>query len=412
MGGKRNKSVKPGKPPKIKSPVLSNAPPPPLQSPSRETSPPPLAVETATVEGGEVKPVEGVEDAAVEGTEDKPEVTELKTTPSNVVENKPPKTLAPTLLTLSQKWSQKSQDLKTSVNLLITAITASQKATSVKKLETLAKELIVLREELTEAEGSNDLRDIIPIRISMIESLKEVKEVLDGFFARDGGKEDGTEEEKAVIVKGKTKIEEEKADTEKDAADIENEKAEIGKKIAVIEKKENDIEKEPAGVEGKTTDTKKENAAREKKEATSEEEEAALEKKETGFKKEEAALEEQIAAIDKEPANLLKEEDARNKEGTVLDNEKTDIEKEKAPSGKGPSHEVPITAQFRLPDFLAVPAATHFFSSGQPWKAKQQHITGSRGLNAEYLPTYSAGIDQRSATNITPSSTPHLESPR
>ncbi|KAF3319651.1 hypothetical protein TWF173_000264 [Orbilia oligospora] len=426
------------KPAKGKPPVLSTEAQPSI---SRGSSPPPLLVEESKDKSSDVtenKSAEVIEDKPSGDTEDKQtkttdikpnesvkdtplqniptpssKITETKT--SKVTELIPPKPLGqtkpscPTLESLSQKWDQKSQELKTAVDLLLTASTYGQKEASRKQLTTLAKEFITLREELAEAEESNNVGDIIPIRVSMIESLKDARKVLEDFFSKEEVEVKEVEvkevevkevevkevevkevEVKEVEVEEKRVVEIEMASTAEEKTAMETEKTVLKEENIAVEKVEDAVlmcdEKVGAKEEAATFDEKEAAAEKgllnfETEEVTSEAEKIAAVEEKTPVEAERIATEEEKNAIetpiiapeeekvtieqekiriDKESVIPQKQEDELTKKGAASEKESADTKEGAVALDKDTKHEGPITGQFRIADFLVVPVAAHF----------------------------------------------------
>ncbi|KAK6499339.1 hypothetical protein TWF506_003967 [Arthrobotrys conoides] len=415
-GAAKNKS----KPPKGKLPTfLNNAPSP---SHSRESSPPPAqpveesentqpeiagnkppeVTENKPTETTDTKPIDSTKDLntkSIDSTKKSnakpiesfentppqvistpaPNITETK--PPKITENKPPKLTSPTppkpanpskptpaLQALSQKWDQKSQELTTAINLLITTPNREQKDAIKNQLEILAKEFIAIREGLTEAEESNHVGDIIPIRVSMIQRLKEARKVLEEFFAKD--REGG----KGVEVEGKCVVEVEMATAVEEKIAIEAEKIVLGEEKSAVEKVEDVVEKEATGlmkniaafdekeaaVKKETARLERERAALEAEKAAVTEEKIAVETEQIAIKEEKIAVEAEKVTIGKETANPQKKEDTRTKNTSTLEKESADTKNQALDLNEETEHEGPITGHFRISDFLAVPAAGHF----------------------------------------------------
>ncbi|KAF3252683.1 hypothetical protein TWF192_004484 [Orbilia oligospora] len=410
------------KPAKGKTPDLSTETQP---SNSREPSPPPpLLVEESKDKSSDVtenksaeiiedKPSGVTENKSAEIIEDKPSgVTENKedikrnesikdtapqniptqsskiteTKPSKVTELAPQKPLGqtnpsyPTLQSISQKWDQKSQELKTAVDLLLTASTHSQKEASRKQLATLAKEFITLREELTEAEESNNVGDIIPIRVSMIESLKNARKVLDDFFAKDEVevKEVEAEEKCVVEVEEKCVVEIEMASIAEEMDAVETEKTVSKEGNIAVEKVQDGIgnyDEKEAAVEKGLLDFEREGVTSEAEKITAVEERIPVEVERIAIEEEKNASEAARVAPKEEKVQIEQEKNTIEKELVIPQKQKVELTKESAASekesadtkegavtlDKDTKHEGPTTGQFRVADLLVVPATAHFF---------------------------------------------------
>ncbi|KAF3164538.1 hypothetical protein TWF788_001139 [Orbilia oligospora] len=412
------------KPAKGKTPDLSTETQP---SNSREPSPPPpLLVEESKDKSSDVtenKSAEIIEDKPSGVTENKEDIKRnesikdtapqniptqsskiTETKPSKVTELAPQKPLGqtnpsyPTLQSISQKWDQKSQELKTAVDLLLTASTHSQKEASRKQLATLAKEFITLREELTEAEESNNVGDIIPIRVSMIESLKNARKVLDDFFAKDEVevKEVEAEEKCVVEVEEKCVVEIEMASIAEEMDAIETEKTVSKEGNIAVEKVQDGIgnyDEKEAAVEKGLLDFEREGVTSEAEKITAVEERIPVEVERIAIEEEKNASEAARVAPKEEKVQIEQEKNTIEKELVIPQKQKVELTKESAASekesadtkegavtlDKDTKHEGPTTGQFRV-DF---------------WSME--------------LENFPFGWNRAPEIKITPSSTPHLE---
>ncbi|KAK6510120.1 hypothetical protein TWF481_004833 [Arthrobotrys musiformis] len=343
MGPKKGKGKATGKQQKPKS---CNAPPtttihPP---PSREPSPPPPS--TLNPEATPYPAPTGIENTPIE------------------------RTIPPSLQSLSQKWTTKSQELATNVQRLITASTQSETEEIHETLSQIAKDLIILREELTAAEATNNVRDIITIRMGMIDTLKETKTTLEGIFAKkndereierllvegekgeSAGKND-VQAESAVIEKEKALVREEKAENALMAAIVKEEKVNVQQTITALDSHVVEVDEHAAGPS--MADREMVRANWEAAKATWEtakanwiqsiKEESGTVKEATGLEK--GGVRERIAAINRRVSNATntivantgaspdKKKDATEspqttKEGNIANKEPANINKESA----------------------------------------------------------------------------------
>ncbi|KAK6351855.1 hypothetical protein TWF718_005000 [Orbilia javanica] len=398
-GGGKNKAAQPSKTKPAFIPAASKEhqqPEPSVKATPQEEH------ETKPSEELEAKPSEGGDnDATSEFVEDKPlEVTENtppeapKAPLSTVIKKPTSPPASPTLESLAQKWDQKSKELADAVKLRINASTDEQRDAGQRQLSVLSGELINLREELAEAEKWNDVKDIIPIRLSMIESLNQFKKVLRDVFAKDreedgvseGGKdgigakglaaekEKGAEEEQKLATDeeytaanetevGTTNVQNISAERngtiiEQETAFMETEKPTALEKQNTKTKDDATIEKEATPAATKMTEIKQLETEGDKKADGTYGDNTLIENEMMEKEVVDPKKEDQKAITDKGPANPPKRENASIKDAISLEN--AGIKEWGMAFGKD-AWQNGIIGGFRIADYMVIPKTTHFY---------------------------------------------------